>query len=53
MASLETFGFDDEFPDSFSLNCPNCEKEIEISLDRDSNSITCPHCQCLFEIESL
>lgn len=53
MANLETFGFDDNFlPDSLEIDCPICNKAIEIPLEREENFIICPHCDSKIEIES-
>lgn len=53
MASFETFGVDDTLiPESYEVDCPACEKPIEISLNRDSDIIICPHCSEKIKIES-
>ena len=53
MAKFEPFGLDEDFfPDSIEVDCPICEKTIEIPLERESNTIICPHCNSEIEIES-
>lgn len=53
MAEFEVFGFNDDgnIPLTGSIECPNCGKQFDISLDTSSPTAICPHCQAEFEIE--
>lgn len=47
-------GFDDLIDDlqNFDIECPECGKDIEVSIDDIGKSVNCPHCKTIIEIES-
>lgn len=53
MSTFEaSFDFDDALLDNVSVNCPECGKQFDISLNNIGSSVTCPHCNASVEISA-
>ncbi len=41
----------DKLFDNIDIECPNCNKELSISINSVGSSIICPHCQQTIELK--
>ncbi len=54
MARFEFDGIDKVLADlnTLEIDCPDCGKTFEISVDDIGSVVTCPHCKAKIELQS-